>query len=122
MLSGEGPLVDVLPDGQTIDEIMEEAADGEEDGEAVISFGSFWKYLCRPPKASEDQDSDVMDSPISYRRNSDRTTSIQFDDVVSEITVAEADSLERRQWQQVAVESMCKELDATDAGEEEVFQ
>jgi len=41
MLSGSGPLVDVLPDGLTIDEIMEEV--GNDDG--VITFANFKKFL-----------------------------------------------------------------------------
>merc|ERR1712232_679690 len=41
MLSGGGALVDILPDGRTIDEIMEEV--GNEDG--VISFDDFRSYL-----------------------------------------------------------------------------
>eukprot|EP00928_Gymnodinium_smaydae_P057448 TRINITY_DN4068_c0_g1_i1.p1 TRINITY_DN4068_c0_g1~~TRINITY_DN4068_c0_g1_i1.p1 ORF type:complete len:711 (-),score=144.80 TRINITY_DN4068_c0_g1_i1:66-2198(-) len=47
MLSGDGPLVDVLPDGQTVDEIMQEAGDG-----VGISFADFRKYLNKSAKSS----------------------------------------------------------------------
>eukprot|EP00931_Biecheleriopsis_adriatica_P053714 TRINITY_DN31513_c0_g2_i1.p1 TRINITY_DN31513_c0_g2~~TRINITY_DN31513_c0_g2_i1.p1 ORF type:complete len:1129 (+),score=275.99 TRINITY_DN31513_c0_g2_i1:39-3425(+) len=41
MLSGEGPLVEVLPTGQTVDEVMQEVANGDEQ----ISFEAFLEYL-----------------------------------------------------------------------------
>lgn len=41
MLSGDGPLVDILPDGHSIDDIIAEAGNGE----GIITFASFKKYL-----------------------------------------------------------------------------
>jgi len=41
MLSGDGPLTDVLPDGQTVEQVMEEVAEGDES----ISLAQFREYL-----------------------------------------------------------------------------
>eukprot|EP00931_Biecheleriopsis_adriatica_P066208 TRINITY_DN40607_c0_g1_i1.p1 TRINITY_DN40607_c0_g1~~TRINITY_DN40607_c0_g1_i1.p1 ORF type:complete len:1713 (+),score=346.86 TRINITY_DN40607_c0_g1_i1:23-5140(+) len=43
LLSGEGPLADVLPDGKTVDEVMEEVSRGE----GTISFAHFRSYLLK---------------------------------------------------------------------------
>ncbi|CAJ1404776.1 unnamed protein product [Effrenium voratum] len=43
MMSGDGPLVEVLPNGQTVDEVMEEIAGSK----SSISFKDFMKYLSR---------------------------------------------------------------------------
>jgi len=41
MLSGEGPLVEVLPNGQTVDEVMQDIAGGKQS----ISFPDFQQYI-----------------------------------------------------------------------------
>merc|ERR1719446_203021 len=41
MLSGDGPLVDVLPDGQTVRQLM----DGLCDGDSFVTFEQFRKYM-----------------------------------------------------------------------------
>jgi len=52
LLSGEGVLVaDVLPDGQTVDEVMEEVSSGE--GE--ISFSRFRTYLTRSYRSASER-------------------------------------------------------------------
>ena len=43
MLSGDGPLVDVLPDGQTVEQIMDEASGGD----GLVSFSDFRNYLAK---------------------------------------------------------------------------
>lgn len=43
MLSGEGPLVEVLPNGQTVDEVMDEIAGGKQS----ISFPDFVEYISK---------------------------------------------------------------------------
>ena len=48
MLSGDGPLVDVLPDGQTVDEVMNEVSGGT----GQISFSAFQQYLKGGPGLS----------------------------------------------------------------------
>jgi len=49
MLSGDGPRVDVLPDGQTVEDIMEEVSDGE----GMITFEKFRAYLQKEPESAE---------------------------------------------------------------------
>ena len=51
MLSGDGPLVEVLPDGKTIDEVMAEIGHGEREppysprSYTRVHFGSSFKFL-----------------------------------------------------------------------------
>lgn len=64
LLSGEGVLVaDVLPDGQTVDEVMEEVSSGE--GE--ISFSRFRTYLTRSYRSAERPTSAVIRGLVRNR-------------------------------------------------------
>jgi len=64
MLSGNGPLAAVLPDGKTVDEVLQEV-DTSRDG--LISFTEFKSYLMReqqgatPPTASRRPSRDLAD-------------------------------------------------------------
>jgi len=58
LLSGEGPLVDVLPDGQTVEQVMEKASGGHH----CISYEQFQSYL----RASND-----CPAPAAVRESSD---------------------------------------------------
>jgi len=65
MLSGGGPLVEVLPDGQTIDDVMEEVGRGE----GFVSFPNFVEYVRQAANAPSASPSNADITSPSSRKN-----------------------------------------------------
>jgi serine/threonine protein kinase len=71
MLSGDGPLVEVLPDGNTVDQIMQEVSNNEE---GVISYAEFASYIRKAAEKARDVPSvdqhALAEQPVHARQRS----------------------------------------------------
>mmetsp|Transcript_87287 Transcript_87287/g.154674 ORF Transcript_87287/g.154674 Transcript_87287/m.154674 type:complete len:1085 (-) Transcript_87287:90-3344(-) len=100
MLSGDGPLVEMLPSGQTVDEVMEEVGDGKD----CITFQDFLEYLAASPRSNrpamgskEDQARDLLSDMI---QDVDSSGAVEGS---LEASHAEAENLEEKLHEQTQV-------------------
>lgn len=76
MISGDGPLVEVLPDGQTVEQIM--AVAGNDQG--LITFSSLCSYLSNVERRAKGQDNRPVRSSQPKDRNVDDLLAMLADD------------------------------------------